>query len=135
MAAPLSRLARRYAQRQVLRRGRNEAPPRDLPSQEPHRAREPRVRRNNRSDFNWNIEPSDPDLDGDFGHNSQADSDEEAKYYDEKMAQFEEEGPTLSNPGDDTREMMEKEERKWQVSVSSLSNEQVKDAYLLHQIL
>ena len=100
-----SQLPRRHAQRQALRSTRNAA----LRSQ----VRGSRIRRNNKSGSNWDID-SVSDLDRDSGYNSHSNSETEARYYDQMMDKFEEEGPALSNPGDSTLVKMEIEKRNWQ---------------------
>ncbi|KAI9763366.1 MAG: hypothetical protein M1840_000558 [Geoglossum simile] len=56
---------------------------------------------------------STSDLERDSGYYSHSNSEDEARYYDRMMAKFAEEGPTLSNPGESTLDMMETEMRNW----------------------
>lgn len=56
---------------------------------------------------------SDEDSDEDSGYCSLEDEDEEAKYYDDLLATFREQGPTLASHGENTRRMKEKQEEKW----------------------
>jgi hypothetical protein len=86
----MSKLPRRHAQRQALCSTRNAAPRHGIASK------------------------SDSDLDLDSGYSSHSNPEAEARYYDQMMDKFEKEGPTLSNPVESTRDMMEKEKRNWQ---------------------
>lgn len=124
---PSSRLPRRFAQRQTLRHGRDGAPPMTLPNgQEQLRVYEPRVkmkrnwRRRSASSNNSESDP-DPDytLNRNSGYNSEtdyeADSNDEAIYYQQKEDEFEAEGVTLSNPCDGTKATMEAELERWEL--------------------
>jgi hypothetical protein len=42
------------------------------------------------------------------------DNDAKAEYYRQKMAEFKEAGPTVSNPGDRAKVMMKTEEQNWE---------------------
>ena len=66
------------------------------------------------------------DLERDSGYSSHSNLEAEARYYDQMMDKFEEEGPTLSNPGEGTLDMMRVEKQNWQKWVSILSKEQDK---------
>jgi hypothetical protein len=115
MPPPAPKLPRRHEQRKALR-GRNEAPPCDQESQEQRRAYEPRIRRNQKSGYNWdNDSASDSDLEQDSGYNSHSDSEAKAEYYKQMMDEFEEMGPTISNLGNVALNMIKTEERKWQM--------------------
>jgi hypothetical protein len=114
MKSSKSRLPRRHVQRQALCSARNAAPQCDLQSLRHSEAQELQIRRNNRSDSNWDIN-SVSDLERDSGYSSRSnhEAETEARYYDQMMDKFEEEGPTLSNPGDSTLDMMQGEKRNW----------------------
>jgi hypothetical protein len=99
------KLPRRHTQRQALRSAR---------CQEYSQTRGPQIKNSNQD-----ID-SAFDLEGDSGYGSysnpeaEAEAEAEARYYDAMMDKFEEEEPTLSNPGDSTLDMMEIEKRNWQ---------------------
>jgi hypothetical protein len=108
-----SRLPRRHTQRQALRSARNAAPQCNLQSQGCFGAQE-RWARKNKLDSNWDINSvSDLERDSGYGSRSNHEAETEARYYDQMMDKFEEEGPTLSNPGDSTLDMMQGEKRNW----------------------
>jgi hypothetical protein len=80
-------------------------------------ALEQRIRRNNKSDSNWDTDSvSDRERDSGYSSHSnhEVEAEAEARYYDQMMDKFEEEGPTLSDPGDGTLDMMRGEKRNWQ---------------------
>ena len=132
-------LPRRFAQRQTLRHGRRGAPPTLPNGQEQPRVYESRVKlkrrnraRKSNSTHNGNSGPdSDSEVTKDSGYNSLtddgSDSDSDADIEDmnieRMMREFEEEGVTLSNPCDGTKEMMEVELEKWEEYVSCLGDE------------
>ena len=113
MNSSRSKLPRRHTQRQALHSARNAAPRYDLQSREHPQAQEPRTRRNNEPDSNWDTD-SVSDLERDSGYSSHSNLEAEARYYDQMMDKFEEEGPTLSNPGEGTLDMMWVEKQNWQ---------------------
>lgn len=121
MTRPSSKFPRRYAQRQALHHGRGGTPPLDSPSQKRPRAYEPRVKKKRRSAPYSNINDSssdsdsEPKRDHDSGYNSESNSDAKAEYYRQKMAEFKEAGPTMSNPGDRAKAMMRTEEQNWEL--------------------
>ena len=90
-----------------------------LPSQGLSLALESRVRRKKSSI--WNIDfDSDSEEARDSGYGSAIDKDEEryreeeARVLEEKMGQYEQEGPTMSNLCAETIARMEREWQKWQ---------------------
>ncbi|KAK3934110.1 hypothetical protein QBC46DRAFT_429032 [Diplogelasinospora grovesii] len=65
------------------------------------------------SDFSC---PSDSDCDSGFDsgyHSLDEDPDDKAEYYDELLKRFQTEGPTLANHGDNTKQMEQDQEEKW----------------------
>ncbi|KAK3935512.1 hypothetical protein QBC46DRAFT_367527 [Diplogelasinospora grovesii] len=57
---------------------------------------------------------SDSDMDDDPGYCSlEEDADDKAEYYDDLLARFRAEGPTLANHGENTKKMEEEQEGKW----------------------
>ena len=113
MNSSRSKLPRRHTQRQALHSARNTAPRYDLQSREHPQAQKPWTRRNNKPDSNWDTD-SVSDLEQDSRYSSHSNLEAEARYYDQMMDKFEEEGPILSNPGDRTIDMMAIEKRNWQ---------------------
>lgn len=124
----MARLPRRFAQRQTLRHGQGGAPatlpngggqPRACESRVKLKRRS-RARRSN-SAYDRNSGP-DSDSAKDSGYNSlsddgsdsESDADTETMDVERMMREFEEEGVTLSNPCDETKEMMEVELEKWE---------------------
>jgi hypothetical protein len=133
----MARLPRRAAQRQTLSHGRDGAPPIVLPSREElPQSYEPRVKMNQRNlkrrnqqrkSASPNVGESGPDsnseVDRDSGYHSQperesdpeSDADAIARYYQQKMDEFEKAGVTVSNPCDETKAMMEAELERWEM--------------------
>jgi hypothetical protein len=133
----MARLPRRAAQRQTLGHGQDGAPPIVLPSgEEPPRSFEPRVKMNQRNlkrrhrrrkSVCPNVGESGPDSDSEVdrnsGYNSQPeresdpeyDADAIARYYQQKMDEFEKAGVTVSNPCDETKAIMEAELERWEM--------------------
>jgi hypothetical protein len=110
MPRPRSKFPRRHAQRQALHHGRGETPPPGSPSQKHPRVYEPRVKKKRRSASYSDV---DSECDRDSGYNSESDSNAKAEYYRQKMAEFKEAGPTLSNPGESALAAMDTEEQNW----------------------
>jgi hypothetical protein len=124
----MARLPRRFAQRQTLRHGRGGAPP-TLPNGEQQpRAYESRVKlkrrsraRRSNSAYDGNSGP-ESDFAKDSGYNSLSDdesdsgsdADTEAMDVERMVREYQEEGVTLSNPCDETIEMMDVELGKWE---------------------
>lgn len=123
MSSEPSRLPRRHRQRLSLRRIQDE-PSRKPSNQAQSNVYESRIGKK-KSSLDWDIHDldSDHELDHDSGYCSGA-SDTEARYLEQKMQEFEEAGPTLSNHSDSTVEAIETEERKWQQYVSALAGEE-----------
>jgi hypothetical protein len=123
MTRPPSKFPRRYAQRQALHHGRGGTPPLDSPNQKRPQAYEPRVKKTQRSASYSDVDDSSSDSgsnsdsnakrDHDSSYGSGSDSDAKAEYYRQKMAEFKEAGPTISNPGDRAKVMMKTEEQNW----------------------
>jgi hypothetical protein len=105
MTRPRTKFPRRHAQRQALHYSRGETPPIDLSSQDHPQVYEPRVKKKRRSVSYFDVDDSsfnsdsDSECDRDSGYNSESSSDVKAEYYRQKIAEFKEAGPILSNPG------------------------------------
>ena len=115
-----SKLPWRHTQRQALHSARNAALQYDLQSREHPQAQELWTRKHNEPDSNWDT------VEQDSGYSSHSNLEAEARYYDQMMDKFEEEGPTLSNPDEGTLDIMRVEKQNWQKWVSILSKEQDK---------
>jgi hypothetical protein len=119
MPRPRSKFPRRHAQRQALHHGRGETPLPDSPSQTNLHVYEPRVKKKRRSasysdvDDSSSHSGSDSECDRDSGYHSESESNAKAEYYRQKMVEFKEAGPTLSNPGESALAAMDTEERNW----------------------
>ncbi|KAH0559988.1 hypothetical protein GP486_003490 [Trichoglossum hirsutum] len=100
MSSSRPRLPRRHIQRQALHSARNVAP------------QKLRTGRNNKLDSSLDTDFVS-NLERDSKYSSHSNLEDEARYYDQMMEKFEEEGPTLSNPGESTLDMMRAEKRQW----------------------